>query len=567
MARPTNPDTPYKITLHVNGGYRYATTRPLIKSEEGKTHNKSIHWGKVTEELKFIPGPQFIYAPSEEREKLVFPKDWDLSEIYKLESYRNTGRPANEDDDKNRFYGDIWLLEKIAETTGIKQDLLCVFDENKEIVNDILTLAMYPYVSTHNYNRVARWQVITKTPSDRSLTSCEITRLTQSITEQHRMDLFRCRSKRVTQNAKCAMDSTTRSAYGDSLADIKWGHNKEKIDLAQTTEVVVYTIDDHMPVYYRCFQENIPDSRTVDIIMGDIDDAGFGKDLIYITNRGYTSIKVVEQYILADRKAIMCIKVGTKLARDCIKSLAPFGARPAEMEFDTSAKIYYKQFDIQYEVTTVKGKKKKADRLKLNLYFDPIRRGEEQIQIDVEISKEEESLEQLLKNKTIIDKNIVEHDYPYYNVTLTKKGRVKSYVLKEKKRDEALKDSGFTAILSHKLNYSPIEVLNEYATRDEQEKYFQQMKSQMVSNRQRTWSEEGRSGRLLILFVSMILGSYLRYIWKTNKVLKDNFPSSLEILDEMRSIRYIEHKGRANRITPFVGDQIIIANTFGFEIP
>ena len=120
MARPTNPDTPFKITLHVNGGYRYATTRPLVKNEEGKTHNKSIHWGTVTEDLKFLPGHHFIYASSAERDKLIFPKEWDLSEIDKLESYRKPGRPANEDDDKNRFYGDIWLLEKIAETTGIR---------------------------------------------------------------------------------------------------------------------------------------------------------------------------------------------------------------------------------------------------------------------------------------------------------------------------------------------------------------------------------------------------------------------------------------------------------------
>ena len=58
---------------------------------------------------------------------------------------------------------------------------------------------------------------------------------------------------------------------------------------------------------------------------------------------------------------------------------------------------------------------------------------------------------------------------------IIKKGRIKSYVLNEKKRDDALQDSGFTAILSHKLDYSPIEVLNQYAARDEQEKYFQQM--------------------------------------------------------------------------------------------
>lgn len=567
MARPINPETPFKITLHVNGGYRYATTRPLIKTDDGKVHNKSIHWGTVTDDLKFIPGYRFLYAPQEEREKLIFPEDWDLSEIHKLASFRKSGRPANEGEDRNRFYGDIWLLEKIADITGVRQDLYSTFDGNKEIVDDILTLAFYPYVTEHNYNRVARWQKITKTPSERSLTPCEITRLTQNITEQHRMDFFRCRNKRVTKNALCAMDSTTRSAYGNSLADVKWGHNKERIPLPQTTEVVVYTIDDHMPIYYRCFQGNIPDSRSVDVILKDIDDAGYGKDLVYVTDRGYTSIKVIEQYILSGRKAIMCTKVGIKLVKDRIRSLAPFGARPSEMVLDPETELYYKQFDIPYEVMTSSGKTKKADRLKLNLFFDSIRRGSDQLQIDLEVAREKESLELLQKNKTVIDRNITEHDYPYYYVELTKRGTIKSYVLNEKKRDDAFEECGFIAILSLKLDMLPTEVQKQYAARDEQEKYFQQMKSQMVSNRQRTWSEEGKAGRLLILFVSMILGSYLRHTWKTSKILKDNFPSSVEILDEMRSIRCIEHEGKATMITPFVGDQHIIASTFGFDIP
>ena len=41
----------------------------------------------------------------------------------------------------------------------------------------------------------------------------------------------------------------------------------------------------------------------------------------------------------------------------------------------------------------------------------------------------------------------------------------------------------------------------------------------------------------------------------------------LEVLDEMRSIRCVEHTGKAKHITPFVGAQIDIANSFGFKIP
>jgi hypothetical protein len=45
------------------------------------------------------------------------------------------------------------------------------------------------------------------------------------------------------------------------------------------------------------------------------------------------------------------------------------------------------------------------------------------------------------------------------------------------------------------------------------------------------------------------------------------FSSSLEMLDEMRPIRYIEHTNRAKMITPFVGKQVDICRAFGFEMP
>jgi len=69
-----------------------------------------------------------------------------------------------------------------------------------------------------------------------------------------------------------------------------------------------------------------------------------------------------------------------------IRAFGVFGARPTEMEFDSSAKVYYKQYDIPYEVLGNGDKIKKADRLRLNLYFDPVRRGNDQLQIDMDVA-------------------------------------------------------------------------------------------------------------------------------------------------------------------------------------
>ena len=120
--------------------------------------------------------------------------------------------------------------------------------------------------------------------------------------------------------------------------------------------------------------------------------------------------------------------------------------------------------------------------------------------------------------------------------------------------------------MTHRTGFDAMEAFRIYSLRDEQEMFFRQMKEQMVFDRQRNWSLEGKTGRRFILFVSLVMSSYVRHIWKSTE-LKELFSSSLDILDEMRPIRLIEHTNRAKLITPFVGAQVDISEAFGFEIP
>ena len=106
---------------------------------------------------------------------------------------------------------------------------------------------------------------------------------------------------------------------------------------------------------------------------------------------------------------------------------------------------------------------------------------------------------------------------------------------------------------------------HHYRLRDEQEKYFSMMKGLMGADRQRNWSESGKTGRLFILFVAQILGCYLGNIRKSK--LEDQFDSIADVLGEMRPIRYIEHPNTEGFITPFVGKQVDICEAFEFEIP
>ena len=91
----------------------YAATHPYTVDENGNRKYVYCHWGVVDENKKFIPGKRYIFASLEERERLIFPDDWDMSEAKRLSGAKQPGRPAYTDADKNRFYGDIWLLEQV----------------------------------------------------------------------------------------------------------------------------------------------------------------------------------------------------------------------------------------------------------------------------------------------------------------------------------------------------------------------------------------------------------------------------------------------------------------------
>lgn len=574
MARPVDPTAQYRIKLHITNGYTYASTQPpRIDPETGKKKYRHIHWGTVVplpgqeEKLKFIPGSTFYLASPEERARLIFPEDWDMSEAEKLTGFRKPGRPAYTDDCQNRLYGDVWLLEQIAIQTGILQDLEVVFNGNREMVDDILTLAMFPYLTKFTYNRVARWQRAVWTPSSRELTPPVITRLTQSITEQHRMTLLNLRALRLGKDELCAVDSTSRSAYGDSLADIRWGKNKERLPLEQTTDVVVYSLSSHMPTYYRTFPGNMPDSRSIGVILTDLEHAGF-KDLVLITDRGYDTLYNLEKYILRGQSMVMCTKTGQRDVAKVIQELGEFGAIPEGMVVDPTFKVYHKQYDIEYEVESTGKSVKTSNNLKLNLYFDPVRRAHEMMELDIAVSLQRDGLEELLQNKDALGEDAtIKRDFSYYKVIYDPATRViESFAVNEKKVAKERKRSGFFAIMTHGVNFDAMRAFRTYRLRDEQEKYFQQMKSQMMANRQRTWSEEGKDGKDFILFVSLTLSSYVRHIWKSTN-LYDIFSSSLDILDEMRPVRIIEHTNRAKVITPFVGAQLDICEAFGIQVP
>lgn len=94
MSRTKDPATKYRMRLFVSNGHRYAATADPGYNGNRKWVSNTTIWGKVTEELVFKPNLRFVNLTAAEKEKFIFPEDWDISAAFgKLPAEdRNAGK-------------------------------------------------------------------------------------------------------------------------------------------------------------------------------------------------------------------------------------------------------------------------------------------------------------------------------------------------------------------------------------------------------------------------------------------------------------------------------------------
>ena len=309
---------------------------------------------------------------------------------------------------------------------------------------------------------------------------------------------------------------------------------------------------------------------TIRTILSDMKAAGVN-DVTFITDRGYTTNDNILSMVQADIPFIMCAKTCQKPVSSLLLDIeyTPEGT-PIGMEYDSSKHICYKQLDVpKYADKMPDGTEVVVDGLKANVYLNLHTRLEELILIDNKIVAEEQELKEAVENN-YLPPDIKKYNalFMYHKVTLN--GNDKQKCIQYQKNHERISKErslcGFFSSLTYKVEQSAKESLETYKLRDEQEKYFGQMKDQMSFHAQRNSSEDGKTGRLFILFVGLVLSSKLRWYWNSTN-LRDEYDSSLDMLDEMETIRFSEYTDGTTHMTTFSTKQAKICDLCGIEVP
>lgn len=572
MGRAKDPNTKFKMKRFVSGGRPYAVTvDPSIGSSGKRKSNISI-WGSLDDYNVFHPNLRFRLLDDKERDQYIFPADWDISEKYSHEGVPDSGTgEIYQGEDRYRLYGDTLLLKEAASASGIEEDLQEVFGD--EVAQDILSIAFYLLTEDKNLNRMEASQRIHWFPTARAMDPTRITRITQFFTKDSMDKFMALRRKRAGEEALWfGVDSTSISSYSQGLADVKWGKNKEHDILRQTGLMVMYDMKSNLPVHYRKLPGNIPDSRTMRLLIDELKSVGFS-NAGFILDRDYLTKENLDLLVPDSLKAIFMAKTTLTAVRTAIREASSVEGNILKTgTYLEGHDCYGKDYVYPYSYKETEGKGRGVELpQRLCLYFDPERQGIEMKEISKRCAEEERSLEYHKTNQIVPDEQSLKQLTKYHHVELDNAGLITAYTLQNTVVENEMMMSGYFAVVCCNMpikEYSLDWVLDKYGMRDKQEKAFMYYKSWQGGRRTRTSTESGTEGRFFIQFVTLILNCLIHNLLAdSSKELNDKFASPWAILDEMTSVRLMEVKGRKPKVSKFVGWQVKIFDEFGFKIP
>jgi len=433
------------------------------------------------------------------------------------------------------FFGATYLLDQIGEVTGLTSDLKTCFPNTYK---QILSIAYYLVLEDQNpLFRFKKWAAIHRHPFGKDIPSQRSTELFQSVTEEAKMHFFRLQGKRRAEKEYWAYDSTSISSRSETLRQVKYGKNKDDDQLPQINLALVFGEESKLPFYYRKLAGNVPDVKTIQELLRELDVLGYEK-IKLVMDRGYYSAENINALFKKHLKFLCGTSSALSFAKDFIREI---GSRKDHYEYYNSnleLYVFTKTIAWNYEQERpYKGDVVKEERrMYLHLYFNPDKFSDDGKAFNRRLDT--------LKNELLSGLRVPEHekDYrKYFEIKETPKKGI-SLTVKQDAVDAAHERYGFFVLISNEVK-DPITALSLYRMRDVVEKAFWNVKERLNLRRTMTSSESSLEGKLFVEFVALI---YLSYIQKKMEE-KGLFATYTlhELLDELDVIECFMEPGKA----------------------
>ena len=433
------------------------------------------------------------------------------------------------------FFGATYLLDQIGEVTGLTADLKTCFPDTYK---QIQSIAYYLVLEDQNpLFRFKKWASIHRHPYGKDIPSQRSTEIFQSVTEEAKMHFFRLQGKRRAEKEYWAYDSTSISSRSETLRQVKYGKNKDDDHLPQINLALVFGEESSLPFYYRKLAGNVPDVKTIQELLRELDVLGYEK-IKLVMDRGYYSAENINAVFKKHLKFLCGTSSALSFAKEFIREI---GSRKDHYEnYNSNLELYVFTRTIAWDYEQERPYKgdvvKEERRMYLHLYFNPDKFSDDGKAFNRKLDS--------LKNELLSSHRVPEHEKEYkkyFEMKETPKREI-SLTVKQDAVDAAHERYGFFVLISNEVK-DPVTALSLYRMRDVVEKAFWNVKERLNLRRTMTSSESSLEGKLFVEFVALI---YLSYIQKKMEE-KGLFATYTlhELLDELDVIECFMEPGKA----------------------
>ena len=433
------------------------------------------------------------------------------------------------------FFGATYLLDQIGEVTGLTADLKTCFPDTYK---QIQSIAYYLVLEDQNpLFRFKKWAAIHRHPYGKDIPSQRSTEIFQSVTEEAKMHFFRLQGKRRVEKEYWAYDSTSISSRSETLRQVKYGKNKDDDHLPQINLALVFGEESRLPFYYRKLAGNVPDVKTIQELLRELDVLGYEKVKL-VMDRGYYSAENINALFKKHLKFLCGTSSALSFAKEYIREI---GSRKDHYEYyNSNLELYVFTRTIAWDYEQERPYKgdvvKEERRMYLHLYFNPDKFSDDGKAFNRKLDT--------LKNELLSGHRVPEHEKEYKKYFEIKEmpKRGVSLTVKQDAVDAAHERYGFFVLISNEVK-DPVTALSLYRMRDVVEKAFWNVKERLNLRRTMTSSESSLEGKLFVEFVALI---YLSYIQKKMEE-KGLFATYTlhELLDELDVIECFMEPGKA----------------------
>ena len=436
---------------------------------------------------------------------------------------------------KRLFYGATYLFDQIGEATGVAADLKTCFPDS---YRQIQSIAYYLILENRNpLFRFAGWAKLHKHPYGENIPSQRSSEIFQSISEEAKMRFFRLQGRRRAEKECWAYDTTSISSCSQLLKQVKYGKNKDNDRLPQINLALLFGEESGLPFYYRKLSGNIPDVKTVNELVRELDVFGYGK-IKLVMDRGFYSRDNINALYRQHYKFIIGVRTMLGYVKDFIAEIGT--GKDSYEAYDENHDLYAFSKTITWDYEQKRPYKgdvlKDERRMYLHLYYNPEKRLEDEKALNRKLSKLRHELESGQR------KADHESEYERYFIIKETPKRGLQITVNQEAIDKARERYGFFALVSNEVK-DPILALNIYRTRDVVEKAYFDIKDRLNLRRTLVSSESALEGKIFVEFVALIYLSYIKQrMFEAGLFAKYTMD---ELLDELDSIECFIEPGKA----------------------